>query len=369
MQRYLLPVLLFSLSLHVTAQEWTVTLRWDPQALPLLEGKLFIPQQEGTLIPQEPRETKVTELLGEMTWTTSALPPGRTRFYVINKERDDEFADWAGYRWLDMVEVRVTGPEVSRKFLAPLGSGALWYVFDILGEDNFLQPTMQILPRRQSIYGHITDASTGVPIKNVTVEVINPTTGEILGKDTTSSSGLYLFFLSEGAYTLRTSSRDYISIDESINTLGFDFPKRRDFNLSRELQEQQLRIVLSWDYYPENLDLIWEHEKKPVSSTGQDNSNLKWEFTGSRAFSNESLLVEGPNLSLSRLSVEANPLSNSLFLMGYSQVRVRVYKKDGVILNLTVPSGSGNKWEIFEVDTDLKVNLLHRLGTITPLEK
>lgn len=337
---------LFVLISTLAFGETTVKLRWDVQANPNLEGKLMLPGSDGLYKESPPPTVKKSEILAEATWTLGNLPPGRTRFYVVNQDRNDEFADWAGYRWLDMVEVTVVQGTLSRRFTPPEGAGAYWYVFDVIGEDDSLIPTMQIMPRNQAVYGHITDAATGMPVRNVDVEVIDRESGNLLGRDRTSASGLYLFFLPDSNYILRARGRDYITLEEPLVSLGVDFPRRRDFNLSRILREDQYRVVVSWDFYPENLDLFWIN----VSGSPED---LLWEYQGKKPFSSESLLLENRVAGTApsgALVVEPPAELESAYALAYSQARIRVFRGDRVILYLMPPTVPGRQWQALRFD-------------------
>ena len=103
--------------------------------------------------------------------------------------------------------------------------------------------------------GCFVDAATGYAISNgvFTVHKDNAD-GEIVGEAVTFDASGFSLTLPAGKYVLEVKSEGYITKYATIIIEPFDALNYGDIPVSKEISNDQLRIVLSWDEYPYDLD-------------------------------------------------------------------------------------------------------------------
>jgi hypothetical protein len=110
-----------------------------------------------------------------------------------------------------------------------------------------------------SIAGTVKDATTGDPIDGATVEIID--SAEVT---TTAADGTYSFTeVSEGAHTVRATASGFEPNEQDVDVTSGE-PAIVNFNLSPPLATGGLRIILSWNETPIDLDShLWLPADKP----------------------------------------------------------------------------------------------------------
>lgn len=315
-----------------------IVARWDSQSAPGLEAVFHHSETGEVLAPQVRR---VRELETELIWNLDRLPSGRYRFFMVNRDFEGEFADWAGYSWLDFAMVLVSSPEGDYRIQPRSGTGTVWWVFEALGETQEVHISNQILPRTGSFFGYVRDASTGLPIRDMVLEFWTSDGQRRLARDRSSSNGLYIIFLPPGNYRLKAERAGYISHEEPVELEAW--PRRVDLVLSRPLPENTWRFALTWANFPADLDL-------EASGSEADRERLIRDQRTAQAFGLETLTFEGPPTAPLRLWVRpGEAVSRTWF--AYSRARLRVFFQNELRRTFEIPTNVGNlEWSPLEID-------------------
>ena len=105
--------------------------------------------------------------------------------------------------------------------------------------------------------GTITDALTGEGVPNVEISVVkgkNNSSGEVIDTITTDDAGYYSVELPGGNYTLLLSAEGYVSTTKNIVVIGDSEKPNQNATITPELEEEEMRIVLTWGEEPSDLD-------------------------------------------------------------------------------------------------------------------
>ncbi|SHO47103.1 zinc-ribbon domain-containing protein [Anaerocolumna xylanovorans] len=190
---------------------------------------------------------------------------------------------------------------------------------------------------------------------------INNKTGSVYLSAEADQNGQVYVNLKEGTYTVEINKTGYattyytIVAKEGINNI--------QINTSPLLNEDEIRIVLTWSDNPKDLD---SHLFTPYDSTSGDSTYHIW-FGNKADFNGNNLDVDdtdgyGPE------TMTINHLGNGLYkyyvadysdcsikntsstAMSFSDARVSVYTKDGLVQSYYVPNNKeGVIWELFEI--------------------
>src|SRR5699024_6409896 len=107
------------------------------------------------------------------------------------------------------------------------------------------------------VSGQITDALTGEGVSGATIEVVrgkNNPSGEVIETVTTDENGNYSVDLDGANYTLLVSNEGYVSTTKNVIAIGGEETTNQNATITPELEEEEMRIVLTWGEEPSDLD-------------------------------------------------------------------------------------------------------------------
>jgi hypothetical protein len=252
------------------------------------------------------------------------------------------------------------------------------------------------------ISGTIKNAVTGNALSDVSISVRsgkNVRSGDtISGKtDTTDSNGAYtLSSMDPGSYTIQGSKDNWIST--YFNVRSCSGSPSKNSNMSRELAEGSMRVVLSWEG-TEDFD---SHLEIPCTSgtcsgsNAADKSHLYY-ATGNPAYHNYTDIVNpGDNVTLDQDSDQGNvstcpsgqdcgpeTITISKLRSGTYRYHVHAYDRSGdntthiadngtvvqvfynidQVLNFDVPNSAGDLWTVFDYNISSGFNTLNTMGS------
>ena len=190
---------------------------------------------------------------------------------------------------------------------------------------------------------------------------INNKSGEIYLSSQADSYGEVGMNLEPGSYTVEISKAGYIvSYYTIVARQNDDFIQ---MNTSPILNDDEVRIVLTWGSIPSDLD---SHLFTPYSSVSEDTTYHIW--YGNTHDANGNNLDVDDTTSYGPETMTINHIGNGLYKyyvadytncsanntqsydMSLSGARVSVYTKDGLVQTFYVPSNRpGVIWEVFEI--------------------
>lgn len=211
-------------------------------------------------------------------------------------------------------------------------------------------------------------------LDNATLNVrkgINNKTGEICGNAITDSDGIVYLQLKPGMYTVEVSKPGYAVAYYTISVVQNNM--MITINATPVLNEGEVRIVLTWDDIPYDLD---SHLFTPYDSSSGDTTYHIW--YGNRYDDNDNNLDVDDTDGYGPETMTINNLGNGLYKyyvadysdcsngytnstdMSYSNATVAVYTEEGLVRTFHVPANRpGVIWEVFEI----------RNKTIVPLQR
>lgn len=202
-----------------------------------------------------------------------------------------------------------------------------------------------------SISGYVQDAMTGRPMK-ATIKVRNRgvRTGGALYEAETGSDGSYKYEGATGTYTMEVSAVGYNSefIDFEIM---FGQTKAGVNVVLAPISNGEIRIVLTWGAFPEDLDSHAEGRSSGGRSFHIYFSNSSESGVGNldvddtSAYGPETITIMDANSEFSYYVVDFTHSGR----MNASGATVKVYLPDGTMQTFTInSSGSGNRWNVFD---------------------
>ncbi|SHM40554.1 zinc-ribbon domain-containing protein [Anaerosporobacter mobilis DSM 15930] len=211
-------------------------------------------------------------------------------------------------------------------------------------------------------------------IDNATIRIrkgVNNKYGEISGNAKTDSDGIVYLLLKPGMYTVEVSKPGYAVTYYTITVVQNNM--MITINTTPILNDGEIRIVLTWEDTPRDLD---SHLFTPYDSTSGDTTYHIW-YGNSWDNNANNLDVDdvdgyGPE------TMTINNLGNGLYKyyvadytncsngytdseeMSYSNATVDVYSADGLVQTFHVPTNRpGVIWEVFEI----------RNKTVVPIQR
>ncbi|MBQ6121797.1 MAG: carboxypeptidase regulatory-like domain-containing protein [Clostridia bacterium] len=203
---------------------------------------------------------------------------------------------------------------------------------------------VQLKPKGK-LSGTAKDATTGAPLSGVRV-----TCG---GYQTfTNSQGFYNFNLEEsGSVTVRFEKEGYIPYEDHASVSpGMTTPV--DAPMSRELEEDEYRVVLSWGSTPADLDShlyqsggyhIWYSHKSAT------NANLDLDDTNGYGPETTTFKIDTVSTYTYYVHDFTNKGSTNTGALGRSGAKVVVYRGNKILGTYYVPSGGGTAWKVFTI--------------------
>lgn len=222
--------------------------------------------------------------------------------------------------------------------------------------------TTPITPSTSELNGKITDASSGDVLQGASIKLraCGEKTGDVLASDTSDASGNYNIDITTGTYTAEVSLDGYTSEFTTI-ALTADEDSIKNFPLNEQLAAGETRIVLSWGASPSDLD---SHLQVPRASPNTGTAEISYQNRSEEGaaldvddgggFGPETITISTANTGTYTYWVQdySNKGSTTSTALANSGAEVKVYNEDGLAKTFTVPSGAGDKWNVFTMDGD-----------------
>jgi hypothetical protein len=217
-----------------------------------------------------------------------------------------------------------------------------------------------ITPSTSELNGKITDASSGDVLQGASIQLraCGEKTSDVLASDTSDASGNYNIDITTGTYTAEVSLDGYTSEFTTI-ALTADEDSIKNFPLNEQLAAGETRIVLSWGATPSDLD---SHIQVPKATTGtteisyrnRSEEGTALDVDDAGGFGPETITISTANTGTYTYWVQdySNKGSTTSTALANSGAEVKVYNEDGLAKTFTVPSGAGNKWNVFTMNGD-----------------
>ena len=191
--------------------------------------------------------------------------------------------------------------------------------------------------------GHVYDATTGGPLSGVTVTYGYYTT-------TTDSEGHYQFNVPSGKKTLTFSKDKYITESYTVEVKE-DSSTKKDAVLSKKLDSDQYRIVLTWGASPEDLDSHLVGPGYHVYFSEKNGSDANLDVDDTESFGPETVTFKIKANGYYKYYVHdytnrENSMSRALSRSG---AKVLVYNGNNLVAQYSVPGGIGIHWNVFEI--------------------
>ena len=191
--------------------------------------------------------------------------------------------------------------------------------------------------------GHVYDATTGGPLSGVTVTYGYYTT-------TTDSEGHYQFNVPSGKKTLTFSKDNYITESYTVEVKE-DSSTKKDAVLSKKLDSDQYRVVLTWGASPEDLDSHLVGPGYHVYFSEKNGSDANLDVDDTESFGPETVTFKIKANGYYKYYVHdytnrENSMSRALSRSG---AKVLVYNGNNLVAQYSVPGGIGIHWNVFEI--------------------
>lgn len=206
-----------------------------------------------------------------------------------------------------------------------------------------------------TLEGKITDAATGKGLAGATVTATNEDGDSVSG--VTDSDGYYSLEVGDGEYDVTVEKEGYITSDDSVDMLGNSDQTERNYVLTKELGDDEIRFVLTWNSAPRDLDSY-------LLGEAGDGTNVR-NYFGDRSHQDKSgnLICEldvddtdgdGPetttlydmNGHYEFVVVDFNVTGT----MASQGANVKIYKGNSLIEDIDIVSDVENQWLVCEID-------------------
>lgn len=362
-------VLLFAAGFSVQAQVLEIFLSWDGNDFEGFEGGLVLPREKGgerevlrSIMNGVSKDgtIKVSASLvgGTAIWSASAVRPGLYGFFVSDQAFLEGLSE-PGSLARAGLKVQVRTAAGIWTFEPPERIGAIWHVFDLIGEDGSVIPGGSVLPTKHVVYGIVTDAVTGDPVEGASIILRKKVDGSTLTART-RADGKYMISAGFGAWSIAVDKPGAIGWNDEIAFIGAEYPIRVDAHLSTILTDKQYRCVLSWGATPLDLDL---HVVGPTPSGGEFHISYRTTRVYERrhfldrddtsGFGPETITLEklDPGCYVIAVHDYSYSLSMSSSALSYSGAKLRVYREAEMIAEAEIPPGrQGTLWRVFRID-------------------
>src|SRR5699024_6779854 len=228
--------------------------------------------------------------------------------------------------------------------------------------------------------GTITDALTGEGVPNVEISVVkekNNSSGEVLDTITTDDAGYYSVELPGGNYTLLLSAEGYVSTTKNIVVIGDSEKPNQNATITPELEEEEMRIVLTWGEEPSDLDshltgpkvdggrfhIYWSNKVYKDAETEVNLDKDDVSSYGPETITVINQVADGTyKYNVFNYSGRYISEDNKMDLAN-SSAKVEVYKGENLIQTYNVPTNiEGNMWKVFEI-VDGEIKTINKVET------
>ncbi|MFW2367061.1 MAG: putative Ig domain-containing protein [Desulforhopalus sp.] len=237
---------------------------------------------------------------------------------------------------------------------------------NIISAETMLCP---ITPGDSNLSGHIINAINGNLLPGVTTLLLannNGTPGAVVASVESDSEGVFIFTdLSAGSYFISAAHPGYIDNHRTVTLNNNTYLTNQDLTLSPVLNENEIRIILTWNGSPSDLEAhlttpsevgcryhcYYFNKTIPTANLDLDDRD---------GYGPETITITDRVSGTYRYYVHdfTNRLSNSRAL-SLSGATVKVFYGDREPIIFTVPYGYGNGWHVFDMDGET--------GEITPI--
>ncbi|MEG1618919.1 MAG: tetratricopeptide repeat protein [Eubacterium sp.] len=223
--------------------------------------------------------------------------------------------------------------------------------------------------KKCAVNGKVSDATTGKAVKaEITITPLSDSKNSVK-VNANSNSGNYSTELDYGKYTVSVHAENYIDIEEKITIDEVQKLVKKDFALSPELKNGEIRIVLEWGSTPRDLDsylIVDEKERvyfgnKKLSDSQGDIASLDLDDRNGKG--PETITIYRPNRNY-RYIINDFESDNSQSVKN-SKATVKVYMPGKDTVTIKGPSGNGNIWNVLEINNgELKtINEMQEMPT------
>ena len=197
------------------------------------------------------------------------------------------------------------------------------------------------------VSGHVRDAQTGEPLEGVTVTYGGYAT-------VTDEEGFYKFTVKKGTEDMSFSKEDYITVHKYGVTAECDKTIVRDAVLTRKLEDDQFRAVLTWGSTPKDLDshLVGPDYHVYYQAKTGTNAELDTDDTDSYGPETVTFKIEPGGTYRYYVYDYTNGTDENVLIcsdLARSGATVAVYQGNEQIGIFSVPSGPGFYWEVFTI--------------------
>lgn len=218
--------------------------------------------------------------------------------------------------------------------------------------------------------GTVKDAATGEPIEEADVRAYKgySNTGEPV-EGTTDSSGSYELAVTGGNdYYIEVEKDGYITGTFSAYVLSANPTQHQDFTISQELEDDVIRIVLTWDSSPRDLDSYLRGNTdsgmsfqtsyfNQKAADGSGNTIAELDLDDTDGYGPETTTVYDMAGIYTFRVVDFNVTGT----MASSGATVNVYKGSALMESIAVSSSVVDVWEVCTIDHG-NITVLNRAG-------
>ncbi len=309
------------------------------------------------------------------TWTITRLLPGRYSFFVNDLAGSDEAPGemtWSSDSATVVIRRGNTTEEIKPAALrnGKSARGRTWHAFDIDGSSGETGIVNLVFPYRKMVYGYIADAVTGRGVAGVKVS-LHDERGNVVDEMNTEAGGLYMAFPpGPGTWKVRFNKEGLIATERTVRYLIAESPIRFDIAVSERLKADQIRIVLSWGRYPQDLD-------SHLSGPAENDEEFHISYRQMKEYGGRYFLDRDDQDSYGPETVTLNKPEQGEFLFSvhdYSNIEkpksgalsasgalVTVYKGSAVVTSFNVPSGKGTWWHVLRFNEFGEVTAIDRI--------
>jgi hypothetical protein len=214
--------------------------------------------------------------------------------------------------------------------------------------------------------GQITNSVDGKGVSGLLINFrkgINVHSGTIVRTETTGSNGLYSVpSLEAGSYTAELTGSGYQKSYITVVVLGGKSNDNQNGTINPILEEEEIRIVLTWGKNPLDLD---SHLTGPLEGSS-DRFHVYWledGYINSSPYTNldvddissygpETITIRTQQSGVYRYSIHdfSNRRRTSSSALVNSGAKIKVYKGSGLVAEYFVPNEAGTLWRVFEID-------------------
>ena len=214
--------------------------------------------------------------------------------------------------------------------------------------------------------GQVVNALNGVGVDGINLKLrdgMNNQADPVIKTTSTNGGGYYLFSnVAAGNYTVEASANGFTTTYFSVYCLGNTSTGNQNASITPELDESELRVILTWGLSPDDLD---SHLTGPSSdgsryhiyfsektfyNYGSLAAELDLDDTSS--YGPETITIYGFNSGLYRYSVHdyTNRDANASHALSNSDAQVRLYQGGQLLKVYYVPANEGGTlWTVFEI--------------------